>query len=65
MSAVRSPQEREAAHETKILDVIRSRLRDARRSKVTGKLIFEIGLMKGGPSNTYTEIGVTYRILEE
>lgn len=65
MSAVRSPQEREAAHEMKILDVIRSRLRDARRSKVTGKLVIEIGLMKGGPSNVYTEVGVTYRILEE
>ena len=65
MSAVRSPQEREAAHEAKILDVVRSRIREARRSKVTGKLNIEIQLMKGGPTNVYTEVGVTYRILEE
>ena len=64
-AALRSPQEREIAHETKVMELIRSRIREARRSKMTGKLLFEINLMKGGPSNTYTEIGVVYRILEE
>lgn len=60
-----SAQEREAIHETKIIEVIRSRIREARRSKITGKLTIEIQLMKGGSSNVYTEIGATYRILEE
>lgn len=60
-----SAQEREAAHESKILAVIRSRLQEARRSKVTGKLTIEIQLMKGGPTQTYTEVGATYKILEE
>lgn len=59
-----SPQERWAAHEAKILDIIRERLREARRSRITGKVCFEIQLMKGGPGSVYTEIGVTYKILE-
>ena len=61
----KNPQEREAVCEAKLLELIRSRIREARRSHITGKLTFEIQLMKGGPSNTYTEVGVTYRILEE
>ena len=67
MSAViaTNSREREALHEIKILELIRSRIREARRSKVTGKLTIEIQLMKGGPSNVYTEVGVVYRILEE
>lgn len=67
MSALiqRSSQEREAAHEAKVLDVVRSRLREARRSRITGKLTIEINLKAGGPSATYTEIGATYKILED
>lgn len=71
MSAmVRNSLEREAIHETKILEVVRSRLKEARRSRITGKLIIEIQLMKGGPSNAdkptvYTEVGAVFRILEE
>lgn len=65
MSAVRSPQEREAAHEAKVMEVIRTRFREVRRSKTTGKLIVEINLNKGGPTGTYTEIDVKYRVLEE
>ena len=61
----RGPQEKEAAHEAKLLELIRSRIREARRSRVTGKLTVEIQLMKGGPSNVYTEVGITYRVLEE
>lgn len=64
-AAPRNQQEREAAHEAKILEVVRSRLKEARRSKVTGKLTIEIQLMKGGPTNTYTEVGCVYKILEE
>lgn len=62
---VRNSQDREAIHEAKILSVIKSRLQEARRSRITGKLIIEIQLMKGGPTQTYTEVGVTYKILEE
>ena len=65
VATLRGPQEREASHEAKILELIRSRIREARRSRVTGKLTIEIQLMKGGPSNVYTEVGVVYRILEE
>ena len=64
-ATLRTPQEREIIHETKVLELIRSRIREARRSRVTGKLTIEIQLMKGGPSNVYTEVVVTYRILEE
>ena len=65
---IRGPHEardREAAHEAKILEVIRSRIREARRSRINGKMVFEINLTKGGPSAVYTEISVTYKILEE
>lgn len=66
MSAgVKTAQEREAEHERKILELIRTRIREARRSHVTGKLMIEIQLNKGGPSNVYTEVGLTYRVLEE
>lgn len=65
MQAAKTAQEREAALEAKIMSVIRSRLQEARRSKVTGKLTLEIQLMKGGPTATYTEIGAVYRILED
>lgn len=57
--------EREAAHEEKIISVVRSRIKEARRTKITGKLVIEIALMKGGPSTFYTEIDAKYRILEE
>lgn len=62
---MRTPQDREAFHLEKVLGVVRSRLQEARRSRITGKLVFEIQLMKGGPTTTYTEVGCTYRILEE
>lgn len=60
-------QDREVAHETKILEVIRTRLREARRARMTGKLVVEIQCNKGGPGSThvYTEIGVVYKILEQ
>ena len=61
----KNAQEREAAHEAKILDVIRTRIREARRAKLTGEMTVRIQMMKGGPSNIYTEVGVTYKILEE
>lgn len=61
----KTPQEREVAHEAKVLEVVRSRLREARRSRITGKLIMEFQLSKGGANAVYTEIGATYRILEE
>lgn len=54
-----------AKHEAKVLGVIQARLREAFRSKITGKLIFDIALHKGGPSQVFTEVGVHYRILEE
>lgn len=62
---LKSPQDREAAHEAKILEVIRSRIRETRRSKTTGKLTVEIQFHKGGPTSIHTEVGVVYRILEE
>ena len=58
-------QEREAAHETKIIEAIRSRIREARRSRITGDLVFTVRLNKGGPTQTYTEIGTVYKILED
>lgn len=61
----RTPQEREALHEAKILGVVRSRLQEARRSRATGSLIIDIRLFKGGPAEVYTEVGVTYRVLED
>ena len=65
VTTVKTSQEREAAHEAKILDVVRTRIREARRAKLTGEMIVRIQMMKGGPSNIYTEVGVTYKILEE
>ena len=62
---VRGPQDREAAHEVKILEIIRSRIRETRRSKTTGKLTVEMQFNKGGPTSIHTEVGVVYRILEE
>ena len=57
--------DKEARHEEKVLAVILNRFREARRSRTTGKLTIEIQLMKGGPTNIYTEIGITYKVLEE
>lgn len=62
---VNAVSHRESRHEEKVMEVIRARFREARRSRVTGKMVIEIELMKGGPTNIYTEIGVIYRILEE
>lgn len=63
--ATKTAQDREAIHLAKILEVVRSRLQEARRARITGKLTIEIQLNKGGPTNTYSEVGCVYRILEE
>lgn len=55
---------KEDRHEEKIMEIIRARIRDARRSRITGKLMIEVNLSQGGPNNVYTEVGVTYRIME-
>lgn len=68
MNVTRNPRaadDREARHEAKVMDVIRNRFREAMRTRSTGKLVIEIQLNRGGPTNVYTEVGITYKILEE
>lgn len=64
-------------HEAKVLELVRSRLKEARRCKITGKMLldidlgdgeeetltFETQLMKGGPTATYSEIKAVYRLV--
>ena len=61
----RIADDKDERHEAKVMEVVRGRFREARRSRSTGKLTIEIELYKGGAGKIYTEVAAVYRILEE
>lgn len=64
-AAPRTPQDRRHQHESRIMDIVLTRFRDAVRNKLTGKMTIEIQLNQGGPTHVYTEVGITCKFLED